>query len=381
MTRRPALHFLTFVVFFLALVFPWAAGLLGASSETVERRNPAPLPELTSETLTEVRTFASLNNYVRDRTPLRGPLTAGWNNIWLNFGVSSDITVVEGPGENLFLAEDFTRPCDRDYSLDELGEGFAELEQAAADGGKEFLFLVAPDKAAVLDDQLVGRANLAAACSRGARVELRDALDATGLSFDLAPMLIDAERERPGEWYYEHDSHWTFAAGDLVAGRIVDHFQDGLFNIEDVQPIDRSLPIRGDVFGRLGILRLRDEPDPFRQSIRPNVSTELAEEQIGGTRTIRTYRNFGGGQTIPGRTVVVHDSMMNFAELQLAAYFDEIVFIHWDDMVRAGIGEQVTNADRMIVLRVERVVNPSVSTLLQDAAPATGILRGLATPR
>lgn len=379
-SRSRVLHLVTFAVFALALVFPWVAGALGASADTVERRRPTEWPDIDRTALGDVETFATLNDYVRDHTPLRGPMAARWNGLWLTLDASADTTVVEGPGDVMFLAEDFTNPCERNYELEALRAQFGEYSAAADAGGKDWLFLIAPDKGAVLDYRLEGRAEQAAACSRVERATYRETLDSTGVSFDLAPILIAADQRTPGEWYYPHDSHWTFAGGDLVAQRIVDHFEPELFDLNAVTDIDRSLPIRGDIYGRMGILRLRETPDPVHSSERAEVVTERTEEQIGGTRTIRTYRNTGAGETIPGSTLIIHDSMMNFAERQLAAYFDEAVFVHWDDLNRAGFFERVATSDRVIMMRVERAVHSTVGSTLLRASFADDFVAALSTP-
>ncbi len=381
MTRSRALHLVIFGLFFLLLVSPWIAGLFGASSDTVERRTPALRPSLRGDAVFDVDTFSGLNDWVRDATPLRGDATGWVNGAWLALDVSPKSNVMEGPGDTFFLAEDFTAPCSRTYELGDMTSQFSTYKNAAEEGEKEWIFLVAPDKGAVLDHRLEGRAGWAAACSRKARPEFRSALDATGVSFDLAPMLIEADQADPGRWYYEHDSHWTFDAGGLVAERIVEHFDPGIFVPEEITPIQRSLPIRGDIYSRLGILKLRDDPDPVQASLRSAVTTDRSEVQIGGTRTVRTYLSSGEGARVSGRTVVVHDSMMNFAERQLASYFEHVDFIHWDDLAKADFFTRVANADRVISVRVERSINSAMTDWLLDETFATQFSQALRSAR
>ncbi|MFT7474916.1 MAG: hypothetical protein ACI81L_001848 [Verrucomicrobiales bacterium] len=354
----------TFAVFFFVLVAPWIAGAFGASSDTVERRAPAPRPSFDGDAVFDAATFSGLNDYIRDRTPLRGT-AAGWaNRAWLQLGASGDATVVEGPGATMFLAEDFTRPCTREYELDDMVDRFDAYSEAAETGGKEWLFLVASDKGAILDHRLGGRASIAATCSREARAEFRGALDLTGASVDLAPSLIAADKAVPGRWYYEHDSHWTFEGGGLVAGDIVERFAPDIYDPKVIRKIERALPINGDIYRRLSIEKTLDVPDPVRVSMRPDVTTDRSEGELIGTRTVRTYRSEGEGEVVAGRTVVVHDSMMNFVERQLAPYFEEIVFIHWDDLDKAGFFDRVADSDRVILMRVEREAHRTIRGLL-----------------
>jgi len=366
---------MTFVLFIGVLVAPWVAGLFGASSDTVERRDPAPLPRLGAAQLLETKTFAGLNDFVRDRTPLRGAATGWVNRGWLAVGASGDRTVMEGPDDYFFLAEDFTEVCAQGLELRALGGAVGQFQSAH----KDVLFLVAPDKGAVLDYRLDGRAARAAECSRVHRPLFREGLGGTGISFDLAPALIEADMTEPDKWYYKHDSHWTFEGGGIAAEQIVEHFQPGLFDRSHIGTLQRALPINGDVYRRLGIERTLDVPDPVLASLRPNTATDRSEVQIGGTRTVRTYRNTGTDALIEGRTLVVHDSMMNFVERQLASYFEEMVFIHWDDLESAGFFGEVAQSDRVIMMRVERDVYHTIQNVLLDEEFAADFSAALAT--
>ena len=380
-TGHKAVHVLTLLLFIGVLTLPWSASLFGATSESIERRQPVAFPVLNRETVRDAATFDQLNRWFRDVTPLRNQSTGWYHNIWLQLDVSSDTGVVEGPGENFFLAEDFSNACHDLYESDELIDRFGEFNSAAETGGKEWLFLVAPDKAAILDSQLEGRAEFAAGCSREDRAEFQTVLAATGSSIDFVNPLIEAQQAEPGRWYYEHDSHWTFDAGTLISEMIVDNFEPGLFNTDYIEELDRALPINGDVFGRLGILRALDVPDNVQASNRPDIETTFEQTATGGTSTVRSYTNAGTGELIEGETLIVHDSMMNFAENQLSTYFEEIRFIHWDDLTRASFIERVAEADRVVMMRVERSVHTTIADQLINGQLGRNFARALATPR
>lgn len=376
-----ATHVLTIVLFIGVLTFPWTASLFGATSASIERRPAVTLPILNRETVRDASTFDQLNRWFRDATPLRNQSTGWYHRIWLQLDISSDTGVVEGPGETFFLAEDFSNACLDLYESQELVDRFAEFSEAAEAGGKEWLFVVAPDKATILDSQLEGRADFAAECGRQTRPEFREALASTGASIDFVEPLIQAEAEEPGRWYYEHDSHWTFDAGTLAAEEIVNHFEPGLFNTEYVEELDRSLPINGDIFGRLGILKSLDVPDPFQTSNRPGIETVFEQTPTGGTSPVRSHESSGSGDLIPGETLVLRDSMMNFAENQLASYFEEVHFIHWDDIGRVNFMERVAEADRVIMMRVERTVHETIAENLLAPGWGRNFARALSNPR
>lgn len=376
-----ATHILTIVLFIGVLTFPWTASLFGATAATIERRPSVAMPILNRETVRDAQTFDQLNRWFRDATPLRNRSTGWYHRIWLQLGISSDTGVVEGPGETFFLAEDFSNACLDLYETQDLIDRFDQFSEAAEAGNKEWLFVVAPDKATILDSQLEGRADIAAECGRQTRPEFRESLAATGASIDFVEPLIQAEAEEPGRWYYEHDSHWTFDAGTLVAEDIVNHFEPGLFNPDYIEDLDRSLPINGDIYGRLGILRTLDVPDPFQTSNRPDVETVFEQTPTGGRSPVRSHVSSGDGQLIPGETLVLRDSMMNFAENQLASYFEEVHFIHWDDVGRVQFMERVAEADRVIMMRVERSVHQTIANNLLAPGWGRNFTRALSTQR
>ena len=73
----------------------------------------------------------------------------------------------------------------------------------------------------------------------------------------------------------------------------------------------------------------------------------------------------------------MHDSMMNFVERQLAPYFEEAVFIHWDDLNRAGFVDRVVDADNVIMMRVEREVHRTIAGQMLNDAFATSLVEAL----
>lgn len=365
--NRRALHIVTFSVFFLLLISPWIAGALGASSDTVERRPPEPLPTLDASTVWDSDTFASLNRYVRDRTPLRGLVAAAYNRAWLGTGWSPQGSVVEGPGQTLFLSEDFTSPCERNYEPDDLIDMFARWSEAAEVGDKEWMFVVAPDKAAVLDNDLSARADVAAQCGRTVREEFAAELERTGVALDLVGPLREAEQLEPGRWYYENDSHWTFEAGSLVAGLMVEQLSPGTWNDQYLEPSTETLTIGDDIYGRLGFETSLPTPVSLIESERPDVETTFSQVSVDGTRTVRSYVSSGVGPLIPGTTIIVHDSMMNFAEKQLGPYFERVIFIHWFDLAKADFFSRVLSADRVLLTRVERNVHLTIENTLMSS--------------
>lgn len=348
-------HKLTATVFISLLLTPWVAGAFGANSETVENRSKAPFPHIDAAGLVDPATFSAINDYVEDRVPLRGEATASVGRIGVALGLSNMSTVVEGPGDHLFLAEDFVEPCDQRWSVDQLKSALAGWDRAAEAGGKDWLFVVAPDKAAVLDHRLDGRAEVGAACGRARRAEFAELLRTSESTLDLWEPLRKMERVEPDSTYYTNDSHWTFAAGRRVAREMIERLAPGTWTDDAVTTSERTLRVRGDVAGRLGLDRAITVSVPHVAL--PGGVMTLDETDHDGTRTVRTYRSTGTEKLLPGRTVVLHDSMMNFVEPHLAPYFAEISFIHWNDVGRAAFFERAEAADRIIIEVVERNVH------------------------
>lgn len=359
--RTTAIHryrLATFAVAIGLMLAPWIATLFGVGASSVENRAPSPFPELSAGALGTPSTFGAITEYVEDRTPLRREAAEALGEFAIATGWSMNPGVFFGPDDHLILAEDFELSCDADAPLDELTDALRTWDRAAAESGREWLLLVAPDKGAVLTSLLDGRAARAAECGDRHRATLRQHLAQSGGVLDLWGPLTDRPDADISASYYAHDSHWTFTTGSLVAEHLVDRFAPGVWTPHSVQPDDWQLVLLGDVAARVGVDRA--VPVETLHAVRTGVTTTRTQEDVGGTRPVRSYRSVGSGSLVTGRTVVIHDSMMNFAEGQLAPFFAAIDFIHWDDLEAADAMDRIRHADRVVLEIVERSLYPAL---------------------
>lgn len=356
----------TFSVALLLMASPWFARVLGHEPTSVENRRLAEFPKLSFETIGDASTFSDLSEYIKDRTPLRGHAAEVLGELALATNLSTNAGVFFGPQDHILLAEDMENSCAVGFEWGRLSEVFAQWDAAAGASGKQWMFTVAPDKGAVLEELLSGRAAKAMECGSKARATFRSELAAASASpLDLWAVYDSLSPDERIDAYYANDSHWTFEASGLAAEALVGRYLPKAWSEEHIGPSGRSLTVTADVAARLGVDR--SLVVDALGSKRPGITTQLVEADVGGTRAVRTYRSSGIGPLVPGRTLILHDSMMNFMELQVAPYFEHVDFIHWNDLNRASFIARAASADRVIIEVVERNMYTRLgSTLLAE---------------
>lgn len=346
---------LTIAVVVLVLISPWLAGAAGVRPSTAENRPLTALPDLTYAHLLDATTYTTLESFLVDHTPLRREVASATNTLLIRASGQSPMSnVFLGRNGTLFLSEDFTQPCAHRYDYTDLAEEIHRWEAASPSAARQVLYVVAPDKSSVLVDRLDERSRLANDCQQRRHAE-HDAAFADG---DDALLLREAlsASARAGSTdhtYFRYDSHWTYWGAAEYAAALVDRFAPGQFDWNEIVA-GAEYVVQADIARRLGWDRR--EPRPVLSVERPGVETALREIDIAGTRTVREYRSTSDGTTslVPGRTLVLQDSMNNFAELMIAPHFEHVEFVHWNDIDAAQFWRRVSDADRIVIETVER---------------------------
>lgn len=350
-TRRLE-YLLTATCFGLLLVGPWLAGALGVrASESTENRPLLPAPSVELERLLDTEQFSEIEAFLTDHLPLRQESAA-----IVNKGMYA--ATGESPVESAFvdrsgtwtLSDDYLDPCVGEFRPDDLATTIAGWEDTS-EGTTDMILLVAPDKSVIVDDQPGYRNRVADSCQVKRELQLVESFAGTGNLIDLWTPL--RQRVQGGDRttvYFTNDSHWTFDGATALSKALVDSLAPGIYDPAAIVPVEQ-VTVTGDVTRRLG-WEYEESVDRLR-SDRPGVTTELAIEETGWPQGVRVHRS-EGRDLIAGRTIVVHDSMMNYAEAVLAPYFEHIEFVHWNDLVDAdGVG-RAADADRIIFEFVQR---------------------------
>ncbi len=364
---------LTVVLLVGILISPWIARVVGIDVFRVDPSPPESFPEIDLAHLLDAPRFAQIDGYLADRMPLRGEAAQAATRTFA--AVSGDAPVSNvfiGDDGNLFLADDFTSPCTVDYSAQRLAETLRGWQDAGE--GRDVFLTIAPDKSAIQVELLPYRAEAANDCQVAREIELVDAFSTTDQLIEVWQPLRAAERpESPYRNYYRYDAHWTYRGALVFVEQLLDHLAPGQFKTATVvKGKNRRNP--GAIARRLGW----DEYE-FRTKLgcnRPGTTTTESLDDVG-IHGIRRYKSTGTDDLIGGHTLVLHDSMMRYAEDPLACHFASIEMMHWDDFESAGFVDRVAAADRIIIESVQRSIHIRTANQLLDPAVDAAITQNL----
>lgn len=369
---------LTVAAFFGLLLVPWLAGVAGSRPTTVDNRPLGSFPEFGPAAVSDGSFFSALDTFVLDHMPLRQRLAGDWSTAqYAATGWSPAENVFIGTDGTLFLSQDFLSACEFEYDPTTVTDRVSQWDALAADRGAAVMLVIAPDKGAIRTDLYSGRAGLARDCSERRRSEWTAGMVGARAFLPLWDELRVAQAGQDASLYYHYDSHWTFEGAGVFARLLVDRLQPGIWDPDDV--VEREVQsVKADIARRLGWSRIEDRP--VLASERADVRTDFDERDVDGVRTVRRYRSTSEtASLIPGSTIVLHDSMMNFAELQLAPYFEDVTFVHWRDVDASGFFDLVAEADRLVIEVVERsshieatrfFLDPTIDARMREALRA-----------
>lgn len=338
------------------LAFPLALTLAGVRPGAPDNRAPSARPPLGARNLVDEATYQKLDRFLQDRFAFRG--LAIRVNAKLNDKVWKGDTdqVRRGKGDWLYYAPSLTRLCTEKLTpaggVDVLTR-FAAGAQAA---GKTFRYTLAPEKPSIYPEFLSGRSVSDLPCEAEAREQVRNGLQANGSSWyldlydDLAA--LKASSEEP--IYHPRDTHWTGIGVQVMFRRLLDSLQPGLWKPEEyVNTGDEAF--EPDLTRLLGLTQTVQVPRYEVQ--RPGVvTTEDEPTPVPGDFAIRhfTSRAQGGTALVKGKTVMIYDSFTIGSIPNLAPYFEDITFIHWNALGKVDAAPTLAAATTVVAEGAER---------------------------
>ena len=148
---------------------------------------------------------------------------------------------------------------------------------------------------------------------------------------------------RDGEAFLHTDSHLAPPARIAVVRAVVEHLAPGTWS-------DTAVTDQGQ------------QP----------TSTDLS--RMIGTNTAETVAQLGierppASPVVPGRTVIVHDSQFELAADDLRPWFEQITFVHWEQLDDPETAALLRSADRIVL---ETVQNAVVGRFTSDLSARLG---------
>ena len=280
--------------------------------------------------------------------------------------------VVVGTDGYLFIAQDWTAPCQTAARATEAGRQMGRVATALRASGRGVTLLIAPDKSTVRTGNVVAGRVPDKACADRAKAALWAAAAQDADLLDLRRPLSAAGSR--WQTYWRKDTHWTPTAS-------------GVYGKQLAKRLDPLLPSllqdQTTTFRRTGDLaRVLQQPDGETvqglRLVNPGVSVrELARRDVGFVSMVRTTTATPApfGRVVPGTTVFVGDSMDDVSVEQLAPLFAKAVFV-WvlPNEPLGPVLAELQDADRVVVETVERF---AANSRLQrsDAVPGLQGLR------
>lgn len=345
--RKTILMYLQIGVCVALLSAPILLLLAGSSPAPYEGRKFSGFPEFSSLLVHKPDDRERAAEAALERMWFRKWSISLLNGISLNaLGYVDTGGVVSGSGGYLFLKRSIdTFSCDAEVARPENLASLASSIALAPRAGVDLRIAIAPNKATVHGEQLAGRAQLYSECYDTQSVHQRRAYsDAAGAALIDHLSTILAMKERTGEAYRRGDTHWMPHVRLAV-------LQDLYYSLTGIDAGFHDLPV------------VALAPSPSGDLLRM-LAISRSEAQLGPDK--KALGRFAGSlEKVPGKTVILHDSFFRTMKRELRLLFEEVTFIHMDevkDAVESGdsdsaVYEALGSADTIIVSVAERNVD------------------------
>ncbi|NQV07008.1 hypothetical protein HQ535_10685, partial [bacterium] len=240
--------------------------------------------------------------------------------------------LVETPGEYphprvglgtegwVYLADEFTYPCENTVPHDEIAANAALIVRIVEASGRTAFVTLAPGKDAIHPEHL-GDLVGDAACAAERRSELRVAFAGSGIGGWINLWGVLRRRAEVEDVYYPLDSHWTTLGGLLASKAIINRLEPGLFSWGTVRT--REVMAGGAQGNLLGIT------ERYPATIYRVKRGEVEQTDTAGSYGPNSYLGSSPDGVIDVDLLVLHDSFGNTMEDALPTYVAESTWVHW----------------------------------------------------
>lgn len=357
------------VWFVLVIAAPLAAFVAGVRPVPGENRAVAAAPELAVGRAFDTDLYGEVAAWFEDRLPGRDHAVEA--DAWIDyrvFGDSPNPDVSLGADGWLYLTRAVRAPCITSERAEAVAAEVDRIARIGAAAGVDVVLIVAPNKAAIHPEHLGGLADREE-CAAANRALLRDALAGSSAFVDTWAALEDAGT---GErLYHRTDTHWNRLGASYAAGAVVERLAPGLWDQQAVVRTGTQQRL-GDLVKLMGLsfteevsaYRVRRGRDPAVERVPTDGGPEAVESAMTGL------------PVVPGRTVVIHDSMGEVIVPLLRPYLEEAVTVRTRAGSSFGTGGAwfaglLGDADLLVFQTVERdLVDRFDGTVVSDVVGA-----------
>ena len=248
-----------FVAVFLLLCLSLSIGtLFFGPADAAANEKLADFPELQTDVGFNTDFLAHLQKFVNDRFFLRQQLITLDRRMSNALGVSGESSVIAGKDGWLFFAQTLgdytgTEPMST-RELFSAASNVALMEEYCRTNGKEFTFIIAPNKNSLYGEYMP---DYGVAAKTSNAKQFHNLLDQLGVAYVDLFAAFDAEEE---PLYFAHDSHWNSKGAALGADLI-----NASFGVESNYygaDFSASTPHDGDLYAMVFPGAVDPETDP-----------------------------------------------------------------------------------------------------------------------
>ncbi|MEM7587599.1 MAG: hypothetical protein AAF560_29695, partial [Acidobacteriota bacterium] len=347
----PAGQRLVVTAFAVGLGLPLCLLVLGVDSgfAALEKRPPARIPGWSIGSSVEPAFYADVAHAFADRVPLRveAVVLDAWLDVEL-FGDSPNPEVLLGADGWLFRRQAVVGPR-RPEALERAVDTVGRVSRILATSGRQLVFLVAPDKAAIYPEKLGPSADLARPGSlsrQRARALLQEA-EMPGY-LDLWTAMEQLKQVSAETTYWPRDTHWKpesiVEGARLIAGALDPALWDA-----DAVAVEPGMRHRSDLAGMIGLPR---QEQGTSYEVRRNVEVRRAGAADKSPVRLVTH---GAEPLFRPRVLAVTDSFGDDWLGILSQYFADSTWISWSELPRERLVSIVNELARTEVVIIETV--------------------------
>jgi len=273
--------------------------------------------------------------------------------------------VIEGAEGWLYLGYDVLGACLPERQLDDVIASLERLRAVVEDSGRQFVFVVAPDKTTMVPQYLPGR-YVGSECAKQAREEFWRRAVGTAGAVDLRPALELAAVRRGAPVYGRADTHWTYEGGLAMTRAVAEAVRPG------VTAAWRATPAA--VVKRpadLLLLTGRRVEYPLQTYDLATDGTTIRSRPVPGDfRTPTKLSQPAGKGVVAAKAGMIADSFTLFAAPYLAGGFGELTLLHVDAVgadPRAAAA-MLAESEVVVFQAVERSLIGGINPMLSPQA-------------
>ena len=256
----------------------------------------------------------------------------------------------------MFIVDAFNEACSPHINTADLVKQVFSLGNVIQDSGRDFWFVVSPDKSSILQEFLP-EAHPLYSCFMAYNTDLWQQLALSDIPgfIDLHAELSDARIERRELLYKKRDTHWDDAGAAVASRAVLEAITPGIWN-DDHLEFTGVTEYSGDLNTLAGETEIDTSPSYYlgRLGVEAVLTEGLPGEGMEGTRNYRTVHSSSQEPLIPGRTVIFGDSFSEIAERFFVTFFEDVSIMRLAEFNNQNYLDLIRSADRVIVWSVER---------------------------